>query len=173
MSPSRTPADEDLALAEGLFKAVQLFKATASQAVQACEIGSLERVGMLFRLKAGPCRAGWLAQHARLSPSAITELVESLEREGLVRREADPVDRRGVRVALTADGRRQLQRFEHAAALALVDRLASLTPAQRQRIRAAFNDLREVVGTTDFMSPSHADANVRVTKGHKEAASVR
>jgi DNA-binding MarR family transcriptional regulator len=174
MSATRTPTEEDMALAEGLFGAMQLFKSVAGHAAQACDLGSLERTGLLFRLKAGPCRAGWLAQHAKLSPSAITETVEGLERDGYVRRESDPQDRRVVRVALTADGRRHLQRFEHAAAAALAERLASLTAVQRQRIGQAFSDLREVIGTTDFTTSSHAEVTLRVTaRGHKEAQSVR
>ena len=147
MSPTRTPSEEEIALAEGLFGVLHLFKTVAVQAAQACDVGSLERAGMLFRLKEGPCRAGLLARNAKLSPSAITELVESLEREGLVRREADPEDRRAVRVALTPDGRRHLQRFEHAAAVALSEHLATLAPPQRQRLRSAFHDLREAIGT--------------------------
>ena len=174
MSSTRTPTDEEMALAGGLFGVLHLFKAVAAQAAQACDVGSLERAGMLFRLKGGPCRAGRLAQHARLSPSAITEIVEGLERDGLVRREADAEDRRAVRVGLTADGRRHVQRFEHAAAVALAERLASLTSAQRQRLRVAFNDIREVVGTTDFTSSSHAGPTLRhTTRGHKETANVR
>ncbi len=174
MSPTRTPTEEEIALAEGLFGVLPLFKAVAVQAAQACDVGSLERAGMLFRLKDGPCRAGRLAQHAKLSPSAITEIVEGLERDGLVRREADTLDRRAVRVALTPDGRRHLQRFEHAAAIALSERLVSFTPAQRHRIRTAFNELREVIGTTDFTSSSHAEPTLRQTaRGHKEAADVR
>jgi len=174
VSPTRTPTDEELALAEGLFGALQLFKAVATQAAQSCDVGSLERAGMLFRLKGGPCRAGRLAQHAKLSPSAITEIVEGLEREGLVRREADAEDRRAVRVALTPDGRRHLQRFEHAAAIALGERLATLTSAQRQRIRAALSDLRAVIGTNDFTSSSHAEPTLRQsTRGHKETVHVR
>ncbi len=174
MSPTRTPTDEEIALAEGLFGAIHLFKAVAHQAAQTCDVGSLERAGMLFRLKAGACRAGWLAERAKLSPSAITEIVEGLERDGFVRREADLDDRRAVRVALTAEGRRHLQRFEHAAAIALADRLAPLTQVQRHRIETAFNDIREALGTTGFTSLSHADPTLRqTTRGHKEAQSVK
>jgi DNA-binding MarR family transcriptional regulator len=79
--------------------------------------------------------------------------------DGLVRRETDPDDRRAVRVALTADGRRQLQRFEHAAAAALAESLAPLTSAQRQRIRAAFADLRTVIPTQE--TSQKETANVR------------
>lgn len=174
MPSTRTPTEDELAIATGLFGTMHLFKAITAEAVQACGLGSLERAGFLFRLRAGACRAGVLAQHARLSPSAVTELVETLERDGYVRREGDPLDRRAVRVALTAEGRRHLQRFEHAAAVALAERLASLTHAQRQRIHQAFNDLREASGTTGFTTSSHAEVTLRATtRGHKEAANVR
>ena len=173
MTPTRTPTEDELALADGLFRAMRLFKAVATSAAQSSDIGSLERAGMLFRLKAGACRPGWLAQHDTRSPSAVTEIVEGLERDGFVRRESDAADRRAVRVALTADGRRLIQRYENAAALALADRFTALTSAQRQRLRTAFADLREFL-PDDFTTPSHADANLHATpRAHKEAANAR
>jgi DNA-binding MarR family transcriptional regulator len=159
MSPTRTPTEEELALAEGVFGMFQLFRSVAQRAAQAVDVGSGERARILWGLKAGACRAGQLAHQAKISPSSITEIVESLQGDGLVRRESDPDDRRVVRVALTADGRRQLQRFEHAAAVALGDSLTSLTAAQRQRIRAAFNDLRSVIPTQE--ANQKETANVR------------
>ena len=171
MSPMRTPSEEELALAESVFGIFQVFKSVASDAAQVCALGSPERARMLFGLKTGPVRAGLLAQRAHHSPSAISELVEGLEADGLVRREADPEDRRAVRVALTTEGRRQVQRFEQAAAIGLARRLADLTPAQRHRVRAAFSDLREVIAATDLSVP---EANLRPTaRGNREAASAR
>jgi DNA-binding MarR family transcriptional regulator len=149
VSPSRTPTDEELELAEAVFGMFQLFRSVAQRAAQAVDVGSGERARILWGLKSGACRAGQLAQHAKISPSSITEIVEGLETDGLVRRESDPADRRAVRVALTSDGRRQLQRFEHAAAVALAESLSNLTQAQRQRIRAAFADLRQAIPTAD------------------------
>ena len=170
---SRTANEEELALAEAVFGMFSLFKNVTVDAAQTCSVGSPERARILWSLKAGPVRAGGLASVARLSPSAITETVEGLERDGLVRREGDPSDRRVVRVALTSDGRRQLQRFETGCAAALADRLAPLSAAQRQRIRAAFNDLRDVIVTKNFTEPSRPEASLRSTRVHKEAANVR
>ena len=159
MPTTRIPTEEELALAESVFGMFQLFRSVAQRAAQAVDVGSGERARILWGLKAGACRAGQLAQQAKISPSTITEIVESLEGDGLVRRETDPDDRRAVRVALTADGRRQLQRFEHAAAVALADSLSTLTSAQRQRIRTAFADLRSVIPAQEA--------------GQKETANVR
>lgn len=140
---SRTPSDDEISLAETMLRTFPLFRAVMAEAAHSVEIGTLERARILRGLRDGPCRAGVLAQDVRVSPSTLTEVVEALEEDGLVRREADAVDRRAVRVALTADGRRQLLRFEHAAAVAIAERLAALSAAERQRVRAAFADVRE------------------------------
>ncbi len=55
----------------------------------------------------GPLRqAGELVRHTMVTTGAITNRIDRLESRDLVRREADPVDRRGVRVVLTDAGRR-------------------------------------------------------------------
>jgi DNA-binding MarR family transcriptional regulator len=172
MSPTRTQTEDELALAEAVFAMFSLFKSVTIDAAHACSLGSPERARLLWSLKAGPVRAGYLAQVTKLSPSAISETIEGLERDGLVRREADDEDRRAVRVVLTAEGRRDLQHFEHACAAALTERLAPLTAAQRQRIRVALNDLREVILTKTFTEPSRHEATLRPTR-HKEAADAR
>ena len=171
MSHPRTPNDEELELAEAIFGMFSLFKQITFDAAQTTDVGSPERARILWTLKGGPVRAGGLATLARLSPSAITETVEGLERDGLVRRETDPADRRAVRVALTADGKRQLQRFEAGCASALADRLAPLTTAQRQRIKAAMNELRDILRNS-FTSTSQPEVTLRTAK-HKEALHVR
>lgn len=50
--------------------------------------------------------AGALARTLRLHPSTVTGILQRLERRGLVRRTADPADRRRSRLELTARGRR-------------------------------------------------------------------
>ncbi len=48
-----------------------------------------------------------LQQRSLFTRSGMTRLVDRMEQEGLVRREAVPGDRRGVRVVLTEEGRRR------------------------------------------------------------------
>jgi DNA-binding MarR family transcriptional regulator len=50
-------------------------------------------------------RMGELAERARLSKQTMTTMVRLVERDGLVRRQRDPEDRRAVRVYLTAQAR--------------------------------------------------------------------
>ena len=173
MSPTRTPTEEELALAESLFGMIQVLRVVSADAAQRCDLGSPERARLLWGLKEGAARAGQLAQRAKISPSTITEVVEGLQSDGLVRREADPNDRRAVRVALTTEGRRFLGRFEQACAIGLADVLSGLTATQRQRIRAAFNDLRAVVSDESFIASSQTEPSLRTTKGHKEMTHAR
>jgi DNA-binding MarR family transcriptional regulator len=46
-----------------------------------------------------------LARCARLEPSTMTGLLDRMERDNLLRRMPDPVDRRANRICLTDDGR--------------------------------------------------------------------
>ncbi|MER5599156.1 MarR family transcriptional regulator [Streptomyces sp. NPDC002265] len=55
----------------------------------------------------GTCtfRVQEISERVHLSQSALSRLIARLERDGLVERAMCPQDRRGVRVALTAQGR--------------------------------------------------------------------
>ncbi len=54
----------------------------------------------------GPMTAGRLAERARLSPGAMTALLDRLEKRGLARRTRDTKDRRRVLVEVTPEVRR-------------------------------------------------------------------
>src|SRR5213596_3844145 len=54
----------------------------------------------------GPMTAGRLAERARISPGAMTTLLDRLERKGLARRTRDTEDRRRVLVEVTPELRR-------------------------------------------------------------------
>jgi DNA-binding MarR family transcriptional regulator len=71
---------------------------------------------------------GELATAELVQPPTVTRLVTSLEGAGLVARETDGVDRRVVRVRITAEGRRTLQRIRTLKNAFLTRRLAALDP---------------------------------------------
>jgi DNA-binding MarR family transcriptional regulator len=73
------------------------------------EVGlSMAKVGVLRTLatEGQPLALGELAERNQCVPSNITQLVDRLEADGLVRRESDPKDRRVRRASLTDAGRR-------------------------------------------------------------------
>jgi DNA-binding MarR family transcriptional regulator len=49
-------------------------------------------------------RPGELAEHLRVAPRSVTDVVDALEARGLVERRPDPTDRRATVLALTASG---------------------------------------------------------------------
>jgi DNA-binding MarR family transcriptional regulator len=64
----------------------------------------------MFRLhQGGPTPLGDLADDLNTSPRNITGLVDHLERDGLVERVPDPLDRRSVRASLTASGKERIE----------------------------------------------------------------
>jgi len=72
------------------------------------EIGlSCGKLGVLrvLTLAGEPISLSDLAQYNKCVPSNVTQLVDRLEADGLVRRVSDPQDRRVTRAALTHEGR--------------------------------------------------------------------
>lgn len=86
----------------------------AAQAVEARIESSLSPLGLsLAKLNvlgslvgsSTPLTLGELAQKLACVRSNVTQLVDRLESDGLVRREADPADRRSIRAVVTDAGR--------------------------------------------------------------------
>lgn len=76
-----------------------------------------------------------LADFLRLDPSQVVALVDGLEREGLVRRESDPDDRRSKVVIATRAGEELLVAAQAAIADAQEVTLGTLTAAERDVLR--------------------------------------
>jgi DNA-binding MarR family transcriptional regulator len=72
-----------------------------------------------------------LAERAGTTPSSMTGVLRSLEREGLVRRRAMSDDRRSQSVFLTAPGRRRVEALLPVMARRLVDLAGTLRPEER------------------------------------------
>ncbi len=120
---------------------------------------SPERIRLLRQLLHGPVRAGELAHSCLLSPATVSELADSLVREGHIHRDADPNDRRVVVLGLTPTGSRELARVQEALTGRIVQRLEHLTPEQRSRLYAALSDLHAAF--TDPPESKEASRHVR------------
>jgi DNA-binding MarR family transcriptional regulator len=162
-----TPND-DLSLARAVLVVMPRFGRIAWHAAQQCGMTSPERGRLLWVIGDQSARAGLVAQHLKLSAGAVTELVEGLVSEGLVRRDTDPDDRRAVVLALTAEGHRVRERYEVAASSAIAQVLGRLTPVQRRRLRTAFVDLNAA-----FTAAEPADLRRSFTASSRPRRSVR
>jgi|ERR671929_1365098 DNA-binding MarR family transcriptional regulator len=82
---------------------------------------------------------GVLTQEYEMDPSKITRTAQSLENEGLIRRERDPEDNRVVRMYLTDEGRDLLRK------------LPEINEQLRRRVRSVlseeeFEELQRMLG---------------------------
>jgi DNA-binding MarR family transcriptional regulator len=89
----------------------------------------------------GPVRLGDLATHEGVTAPTQSRLVASLEQQGLVRRMPDSEDRRATLLAITSQGRRQLDQLRSERSAFLVGQLGRLSPVQRDALVAALDAL--------------------------------
>jgi DNA-binding MarR family transcriptional regulator len=93
----------------------------------------------------GPLTLGRLAELERVTPPSITRVAAALERDGLVRREADETDRRVSRVVVTPEGERLLQRSRTLKAAYLARRLERLDDRDLAAVREALPILERLL----------------------------
>jgi DNA-binding MarR family transcriptional regulator len=111
------------------------------------EIGlTPERASVLSVLAfAGPSTIGRLARAERVSPPAITRIVDGLESAGLAERVRDTRDRRVVTVAVTPSGRRLMERGRARRVEVLATTLRRLERDDLQALESATRVLERVV----------------------------
>jgi len=91
---------------------------------QASALGSVNRLG-------APT-LGELAAIEQVQPPSMTRIVAHLANAGMVAREADPADRRSVRVRVTPEGELALEHMRTAKNAFLVRRLGELGPEEQR-----------------------------------------
>ena len=159
-SASSLATDADRRLAQLVVGLLPRLGRLMSDALRSAAGPSAVRVRLLSALAhKGPTRAGELATFCATTPSGVTELIESLEADGHVRRGPDPTDRRVVVISLTEHGRAELVRAEALVTAAVTRALDRLTPEQRARLVAALADLNEILAST---SQAHHKENANV-----------
>lgn len=158
------PTEDQLRLARGLLGILPNIGRIASSAADDCGIAH-EHCRLLSMLGDQSLRTGLLAQHLRVSPATVSELVDALVAEGLIHREPDPDDRRAVVLELTPKGLRQRQQYERSVAAALAAVLGVLTRTQQRRLAAAFADVQSAFASSRPAEPA-AGPNTRREKSH-------
>lgn len=104
--------------------------------------GQLQAMGCLFRR--GPIPIGELATIEKVKPPLMTRTVNALEELGLVVRETSESDRRHCVVRLTEAGRDVVLADRRRRDAWLAQRVAELTPAERDVLRRAIPILEKV-----------------------------
>jgi DNA-binding MarR family transcriptional regulator len=148
------PRNEDLELAGLLLDTLRLVKMATVSSRELSHV-SANRAGVMWQLRERAMRSGDLAQRCAMTAPALTELVDSLSRDGFVRRLEDSNDRRVVLVELTAQGRRELDKHREVMKRAVAGLLASIPADKRARLRAALSDFH---GAIEAMTKETANA---------------
>jgi DNA-binding MarR family transcriptional regulator len=82
-----------------------------------------------------------LAQSSLITSGAMTSRLDRLERAGLIERDPDPTDRRGVLVRLTREGERRAEQALHAVIGADEAFLEPLSERQRKEVASTLKRL--------------------------------
>jgi DNA-binding MarR family transcriptional regulator len=93
----------------------------------------------------GPVTIGQLARAEQVSPPTMTRLIIGMERDGLVRRDADARDGRVVWLKPTARGARILQAGRRRRVAALAGALDALSAEERRTLTAAADILERLL----------------------------
>ena len=105
----------------------------------------------------GQDRPGDLAQAAGVAPSVMSRVLARLEEDGLVTRHKDDLDARACHMALTDEGRAQLEAIEQQYAQLLDSALADLPQADLDRmpdvLRTLEDALVRAIATVPFERP--------------------
>ena len=111
---------------------------------------SPEQVSLLVAIKYAPgIGVRELATRERVSAPAMSNHVDRLERDGLVRRTPSSDDKRRVGLTLTDEGQRVLRRVRSRRTAWLASRLGKLTPEDLARVEAAVEPLARLLAEED------------------------
>jgi DNA-binding MarR family transcriptional regulator len=114
--------------------------------------------------------AGRLAAILQIHPSTLSGILKRLVARGLLHREADPVDARRVRLALTEAGRKLDAMTEGTVESVVHSTIASLPAAQIAAAREVLEALTRKMGAEDASPESAAPAKAKKTTAPADIA---
>ena len=109
---------------------------------------SFARARVLMHIaQRGPLRSIDLASWFGYAPRTVTEAIDGLERDGLVRRDPDPGDRRAKRISLTPAGVAAADAAEASRVRYVEDVFGALSPAECGALVGLVGKLNERLDT--------------------------
>jgi DNA-binding MarR family transcriptional regulator len=132
---ARSPLDDQTPLIDALVRTAFLTTAVLSKVAAEHDL-SLTQLRVLAILRDRQGSMSDLATYLGLDKSTISGLVDRAEKRGLVRRTQNPLDGRGIDVALTEGGIELAQRGAATVAHALAPLTTALSAAEGRRLTA-------------------------------------
>ena len=140
--PAGDPASDD-SLADALGAVARRLRERSAETLAPWDItpGQLRALRMLTRH--GTMRLSELSERLEIAPRSATEVVDALEARDLVRRRADPGDRRATLVEVTEHGAGILAEIRAARGPEAGRVFGRLTPADRAELARILGQLRD------------------------------
>jgi len=138
---------ESLRLWLRLLAATNLVEARVRRLLQEKFATTLPRFDLMAQLERAPqgLKMGELSRRLMVTGGNVTGVTDMLEREGLVARTADPLDRRAYRVRLTATGRKVFRAMAEEHERWIVEAFAGLTRREITDLFALLGKLKTQV----------------------------
>jgi len=93
----------------------------------------------------GPLTLGRLAEAEQVKPPTMTRIVQALEKKGLVRKAANPEDRRTIHLAATMKGKRVMVEARARRIRPLAEGIGRLRRKERESLNAAAGILNRLI----------------------------
>ncbi len=129
------------------------------------QLSAASRAVLIHLSLTGPLTVGEAALHLDRAQSVVSEIVQQLERKGLLEREPDPADRRRTLVWLTPAGFELLRQDREVLSSHLLERaMGAMAPADRG---ALLDALRALIAADTDAPPIQAPP-IQNTHSHQE-----
>jgi DNA-binding MarR family transcriptional regulator len=116
-----------------------------SKAHPAAKELTFTQLRILLAIEYGRNQVGKLARSARVAQPAMSKIVDSLIRQGYVRRDPHPSDRRKILLSLTPRGSTTTRRIRGRAAEKYVSAIKALSHQERKRLTQGLAIISEVI----------------------------
>jgi len=123
----------------------QVIKKRGREILAEFEITPPQFDALLILIQSGVLTIGELGEKMYLACSTATDLVDRMERNGLVVRERDTIDRRVIRLKVLPRGHNMLDEVMAARKLYLRDVLEKVSPDETQAMIVALTHLSELM----------------------------
>jgi len=137
--------DPDSALVPLMDRTISRYQRSLRQAIEQAEGPGRLTMPQLRCLQAiatdGTALTTQLARILNVAVPTMTSMIDGLTERGLVGRHPDPVDRRQVRIVMTADGHAVLARYQAIMHERLRTLLSHLNATQKKRLLFAMHDM--------------------------------
>jgi DNA-binding MarR family transcriptional regulator len=90
-----------------------------------------------------------LAERLDIRPITLTQTIDRLQAQGLVKRRPDPADRRAVQLYLTARAKPLLRKIDKIADATLEEAFAGMAAADRRRLMTLLSEVKQNLTAAD------------------------